>query len=99
VYIDGVCLPVSQVIEEAKVRLRHEIQSRLDEAKEKGDYKAVLRFTRLFAPLGLQARSLSHAQHSSHLNLIAQMGHYRIVCDAANLLVSCKACKVSSSRE
>ncbi|KAK9907313.1 hypothetical protein WJX75_001280 [Coccomyxa subellipsoidea] len=47
-----------RVIEEAKVRLRHEIQSRLDEAKEKGDYKAVLRFTRLFAPLGLQEEGL-----------------------------------------
>ncbi len=44
-----------QVIEEAKVRLRQEIQTRLDEAKQKGDHKAVLRFTRLFAPLGLQA--------------------------------------------
>ncbi|EIE27386.1 COG4-domain-containing protein [Coccomyxa subellipsoidea C-169] len=40
---------------EAKVRLRQEIQTRLDEAKQKGDHKAVLRFTRLFAPLGLQA--------------------------------------------
>lgn len=43
-----------QVIEEAKSRLRHEILARLEEAKQKGDHKTVLRFTRLYAPLGLK---------------------------------------------
>lgn len=43
-----------QVLQEAKGRLRNEILDRLDAAKKAGDHASVLRFTRLYAPLGLQ---------------------------------------------
>ena len=43
-----------QVLEEAKGRLRSEILGRLDAARKAGDHASVLRFTRLYAPLGLQ---------------------------------------------
>ena len=45
-----------QVVEDAKVRLRGEILSRLQKAKKQGDHSTVLRFTKLYAPLGLQVR-------------------------------------------
>ena len=43
-----------QVVDEAKVRLRGEILSKLEQARKQGDHRTVLRFTRLYAPLGLQ---------------------------------------------
>jgi len=43
-----------QVIEDAKARLRHEILTKLEQAKQKNDHKTVLQFTRLYAPLGLK---------------------------------------------
>ena len=46
-----------QVVEDAKVRLRGEILSKLEQAKKQGDHRTVLRFTRLYAPLGLQVRA------------------------------------------
>ena len=49
--ITAVCV---QVVEDAKVRLRGEILSRLQKAKKQGDHSTVLRFTKLYAPLGLQ---------------------------------------------
>ena len=46
--------PCIQVLQDAKTRLRDEILSRLDAAKKQKDHASVLRFTRLYAPLGLQ---------------------------------------------
>ena len=46
-----------QVLDEAKGRLRNEILSRLAAAKKQKDHASVLRFTRLYAPLGLQVSS------------------------------------------
>ncbi|CAL5229024.1 g12271 [Coccomyxa viridis] len=46
------------VLQEAKGRLRNEILDRLDAAKKAGDHASVLRFTRLYAPLGLQEEGL-----------------------------------------
>jgi hypothetical protein len=43
-----------QVLDTAKATLQQEILRRLDDAKRKGDHKTVLRFTRLYAPLGLK---------------------------------------------
>lgn len=51
------------MLEDAKAKLRHEILSRLDEAKGKGDHRTVLRFTRLYAPLGLKVLML-FTQHA-----------------------------------
>ena len=48
------CPWLLQVLQEAKGRLRNEILDRLDAAKKAGDHASVLRFTRLYAPLGLQ---------------------------------------------
>ncbi len=42
------------MLQDAKTRLRDEILSRLDAAKKQKDHASVLRFTRLYAPLGLQ---------------------------------------------
>jgi hypothetical protein len=56
------CLHV-QVLEEAKGRLRSEILSRLDVAKKQKDHTGVLRFTRLYAPLGLQVSSVGSCGH------------------------------------
>ncbi len=36
------------------MRLRGDILSKLEQAKKQGDHRTVLRFTRLYAPLGLQ---------------------------------------------
>jgi len=49
----------SQVLQDAKSRLQSVILSRLEEAMQKNDHQTVLRFTRLYAPLGLQARLLA----------------------------------------
>ncbi|CAK0785054.1 hypothetical protein CVIRNUC_008259 [Coccomyxa viridis] len=46
------------VLQDAKTRLRDEILSRLDAAKKQKDHASVLRFTRLYAPLGLQEEGL-----------------------------------------
>ena len=58
-----------QVVEDAKVRLRGDILSKLEQAKKQGDHRTVLRFTRLYAPLGLQvcaaACCLSPALHAA----------------------------------
>jgi len=43
-----------QVLQEAKGRLQIKIRDRLDAAKKQKDHNSVLRFTRLYAPLGLQ---------------------------------------------
>lgn len=47
------------MLEDAKGRLRAEILDRLDAAKKQNDHNSVLRFTRLYAPLGLQVHKLS----------------------------------------